>query len=402
MRIGIYGGTFNPPHRGHMAAAENAIGALSLDRLLLIPTRIAPHKTIPQDSPTPEQRLQMLRLGAKGLEKTEVSEMELRREGPSYTWDTLCQLRDLYPGAELVLVVGTDMFQTIDQWKNAEKILKTVEIAVLYRGEKGETEAVSQKKAELEARGARISLVNNPTVAISSTQVRRLVAFRCAGEFLPQEVEAYIEEHGLYGAGENLRKLSAFALQKKVTQLLAEKRVPHVLGCRDTAVELAHKYGADPILAERAALLHDVTKALDGPLQLLLCRKLGVVLDPFAQENPKILHPITGAAVAEQFFGEVSEVVSAIRWHTTGRRGMTTLEKIIYIADYIEPVTRHFPGVEELRAAAYEDLDQGVALGLAMTVDQLRQKNQNISSDSLEALEELQKGLADGKGKILC
>ena len=121
----------------------------------------------------------------------------------------------------------------------------------------------------------------------------------------------------------------------------------HILGCCQTAVELARLYGADETDAARAGLLHDITKALDGPLQLTLCRAYGTILDDFSRKNPKTLHALTGSLVAERVFGENEAVVSAIRYHTTGRANMTLLEKIIYVADYVEP-NRDFPGVEKL------------------------------------------------------
>ena len=117
-RIGIYGGTFNPPHIGHLHAAEQTVEILNLDKLLLIPDRIAPHKEIPSGSPTPEQRLEMVRIAASGNPKLEVSDMELRREGPSYSYITVEQLREIYPDAKLYLLMGTDMFLSFLSWKN--------------------------------------------------------------------------------------------------------------------------------------------------------------------------------------------------------------------------------------------------------------------------------------------
>ena len=117
-RIGIYGGTFNPPHLGHIGAARCAAAALGLDRLLVIPDRIAPHKQLPVDSPTPEQRLEMVRLSFGGEPNVEVSDLELKREGVSYTYQTVEQLKEMYPEAKLYLMMGTDMFTSFHQWRN--------------------------------------------------------------------------------------------------------------------------------------------------------------------------------------------------------------------------------------------------------------------------------------------
>ena len=116
-RIGIYGGTFNPPHIGHLQAVTQAARALDLTRVLLIPDRIAPHKTMPPNSATGEQRLQMLRIAAAGNPRLEVSDLELQREGVSYTWETVRQLKSQHPEAQLVLLMGSDMFLSFSSWK---------------------------------------------------------------------------------------------------------------------------------------------------------------------------------------------------------------------------------------------------------------------------------------------
>lgn len=175
-------------------------------------------------------------------------------------------------------------------------------------------------------------------------------------------------------------------LQITVLSLLKESRVNHVLGCAQTAVRLAQIWGADERDAWRAGILHDVTKALPGDMQLLLSDSYGLHLDNFSRENPKTIHAITGAAVAQRVFGENEAVVSAIDSHTTGKKNMNTLEKIIYIADYMEP-NRSFEGVEQLRQLAETDLDAALKMGLEMTIALLRQQGRVICSRSLEALE---------------
>lgn len=384
-RIGIYGGTFNPPHIGHISAALQAADALRLDRLLLIPDRIAPHKQLPDGSASPEQRLQMVRIAAEKYPQLEASDMELQREGTSYTHLTILELKEQYPDAELVLIMGTDMFLSFRTWKNTQIILENATLAVLYRGEKGEAETISARKREMEAAGAKIELVKNDVVTISSTDLRRMLVFRCADDYLPDGVNAFIQMNNLYNTGINYRNLPMERLEKAVTALLKGNRVAHVLGCRDAAVELARRWGADETDAVRAALLHDITKALDGPLQLTLCKEYGMILGTFSRANPKTLHALTGSLVAQRIFGENEAVVSAIRHHTTGKADMNLLEKIIYVADYMEP-NRNFPGVEKLRELAFSDIDAALKLGLEMTITMLSEQGREISPESLEAL----------------
>ena len=383
--IGIYGGTYNPPHVGHMRAAAHAISALELDRLLLIPNGIPPHKKTAVESPEGNHRLKMLELSSRGMEKAQVSDLELRRQGKSYTVDTIRALHQMYPEDRLILLMGTDMFLSFLTWYQPDEIMSMAELAVFYRGEKGEQEAIARQKLEMERLGARVHLISNPVTTISSTDLRRMLVFRCADPFLCPGVGEYIRENGLYGTGKDYEGLSMDELEETVVSLLKENRVAHVLGCRDSAVELARRWGADETDAARAGLLHDITKALDGPLQLTLCGEYGILLNKFSQENPKTLHALTGSLVADQIFGENEAVVRAIRYHTTGRPDMDLLEKIIYIADYIE-ANRDFPGVHRLREAAFRNIDEALLMGLEMAIAHVKRQGQELAQTTADAV----------------
>ncbi len=218
--------------------------------------------------------------------------------------------------------------------------------------------------------------------AISAQDLHRMQVFGCADEFNRQSSNGNTPRN-LYG-------LSLKDLEQTVIQLLKPNRVAHVLGCRDMAVALAEHWGADREDAARAGLLHDITKALNTSLQLTLCRVYGIVLDDFSKQNPKILHALTGSLVAKRIFEENDAVVSAIASHTTGKAGMNLLEKIVYVADYIEP-NRDFPGVEQLRELAFTDLDSALLLGLEKTMQVLQQEGREISPSSREALQWLRR-----------
>ena len=204
----------------------------------------------------------------------------------------------------------------------------------------------------------------------------------------------YLKSTGQLCPERNFCGLSMEELEQVAVAFLKPNRVAHVLGCRDTAVKLAKLWGADETDAARAALLHDVTKALDTNGQLTLPGEYGMILDEFSKKYPKTLHALTGSMVAQYVFGEKPAVVQAIRHHTTARADMTLLEKIIYVADYMEP-NRDFPGVEKLRQLAFEDLDAALYLGLTMTLEMLLEQGSEVSPESQEALAWLEK-----KGKI--
>ena len=164
MKIGIFGGTFNPPHLGHLAAAEAAIGALGLDKLYIVPASIPPHKELPEGTPAPEHRLSMAAKLADALllpEKLEVSSLELDREGKSYTADTLAALHAEYPGAELWLLMGTDMFLTLHLWHDPEAILKLAGVCAFGRAEQDGEALFAPQREHLERAfpGAKITTI---------------------------------------------------------------------------------------------------------------------------------------------------------------------------------------------------------------------------------------------------
>ena len=382
-KIGIFGGSFNPPHVGHIQSAVYAAEQLGLDRLLLVPAWQTPGKNMPDASP--EQRLAMLRLAVRGQEKLTVSDLELRQEQECYTCDTVRTVQAQYPGAEIYLLLGTDMFLKFRQWRHAPELLTTVTLTALRRGDKKEASALEGEAKILTERGGKVLLLDNPVLPISSTQVRRLLAFQAGTDFLNPGVYEFIRQEKLYDTGARFVNLPMAQLEPVVVRLLNPNRVNHVLGCRDTAVALAKKWGADEADAARAGILHDITKALDGPLQLTLCRAYGRILDDFSRKYPKTLHALTGSLVAERIFGENKAVVSAIESHTTGKANMNLLETIIYVADYMEP-NRDFPGVEKLRALAFTDLRAALKLGLEMTLDHLKEQGGEVSPASREAL----------------
>lgn len=392
MKIGVYGGTFNPPHLGHITAAKAVFELLKLDKLLLIPTGQPPHKQLPEGSPPPEQRMELVRLAAEEIgEGTEVLDVELQREGRSYTSDTLAQLHEQYPNDELWLLMGTDMFLTLQDWHAPEEILSLAGVAAFGRTEADTEELFAAQRDYLSKAypQARIFTLAVPgAVDVSSTALRKALAQGRGGEFLAPRVYGYILRQGLYGVSADIKQLPLKLLRPVALTYLHHRRAPHVLGTEAEAVKLAERWGdGDPELiqkARRAALLHDCTKRLDMEEQKALCAEYGIELDPLEQREIKLLHAKTGAAIAESVFGEEAEIVEAIRWHTTGRADMTLLEKIIYLADYIEP-TRHFAGVEDLRRRCYEDLDEGLLMGLEMTVDEMVERGSPIHRATLEA-----------------
>lgn len=394
MRIGVYGGTFNPPHLGHATAARAVFAMLELDRLLVIPDGLPPHKELPSGSPTPEQRLEMARFAAEGMglgSKAEVLDLELCREGRSYTSDTLARIRGTYPQDELWLLMGADMFLTLHNWHEPERILSLAGVAAFGRTAGFEEERIAAQRDFLCETWpwARILTLSVPGVVdISSTELRSRLAEGRGTELLDPGVYGVILREGLYGTGADMRHLSLEQLRCVAVTYLDHRRVPHVLGTEQEAARLARRYGADVGKARTAALLHDCTKRLSQAEQMALCDRYGISPDDVERREPQLLHARTGAALARDVFGVDEEIYHAIRFHTTGRAGMTVLEKVVCLADYTEP-NRDFPGVDELRRASCEDLDRGLLLGLERTIMKTETAGRTVHRASLEARDAL-------------
>ncbi len=379
MKTAIYGGSFNPPHLGHVKAAAAVREKLEPDRFLIIPTNIPPHKDMAEDSPSPEQRMELCRLAFQDIPGVELSDLEIKREGRSYSADTVSILRQKYPEDELYLVIGSDMFLSFCQWYKFQYLLDNCVLTVLSR-EEDDRQELECFKTELEEKyGAKVLLLSHEPLPMSSEEIRDRLRLGLGSDMLPQAVYAEIIRKRYYEAEPELTWL-----RRQVIPMLSSQRIAHTAGCEHEAVQLAKLWGEDPEKAAVAGILHDSTKNLSYEEQLILCDKYGIILDNAQRENPKLLHAITGAALAKDRFGVSEEISQAIRWHTTGKPDMTTLEKIIYLADYIEP-TRDFEGVEQLRELAYEDLDKALALGLEMSLEELRRQNVEPHRDTVEA-----------------
>ncbi len=379
MKTAVYGGSFNPPHLGHVAAARSVYQWLRPDIFYIIPAGTPPHKAVAQDSPDGAARLHMCALAFGDIPGVTVSDMELRRQGKSYTVDTLEALRAARPGDELFLVIGSDMFLSFREWYRYRDILRLCTLAVLSREEDDAAE-LERFRLELEQScGAAILMAPHEPLPMSSSDARLMLLRGRGADMLPEPVYSYITENRLYDSRPELDPL-----RDRVYSRLDAHRAAHTAGCESEAVRLAERWGGDRQAAAEAGILHDVTKNLSYDDQLILCEKYGIILKSGERDNPKLLHAITGAAVAGDEFGASGEICAAIRRHTTGRPDMTLLQKIIYLADFIEP-TRDFPGVGELRKLAYEDIDLAMARALEMSLEEIRAGGKEPFRDTVEA-----------------
>lgn len=366
-RIAVFGGTFDPPQTEHINIAKVAVQELRLDKLIIMPAFIPPHKTENEITPF-KDRENMCKLAFSQIPKTEVSDYEKLQGGNSYTYLTMQYLKDKYKDAQLYFIVGTDMFSTFHQWKNPQEILKNCKLAYFERdGEKD----LEKKEEEFNRRfkDAYVKL-SYKGKDVSSTLIR----VKCklgldVSNYTNNLVIDYIKDNGLYKEDK---------YYSYVRTCLTQKRLNHTAGVIVTALKLCKKIGVDPIKAELSALLHDVAKyqdVKDFPF---------FVLPKDTVENCQ--HQYLGEYIARSVLGVQDEdVLNAIKYHTTAREEMSDLEKLIYLSDIIEP-SRSFDGVEEIRKVTEEDFNEGFKYALKEIFKYLKSQDLPIDKNTAKAV----------------
>jgi len=275
------------------------------------------------------------------------------------------------------------MFLSVETWKNFETLIKMVTPAVFSRNA-NDFQAIEDHSAHIRERyGVETRTVRNSVVPISSSGLRDMMPKRGGVGYIKDTNYSYIIKYRLYGA-----KPDWNWLRERAYIMLSSTRVEHVTACEAAALSLAKRWGVDPDDAREAAILHDITKkfGLDGHVRIL--EDHGDSVGSLNNAGEKLLHAKSGAALAKVVFGVSDEVADAIKWHTTGKAGMSALEKVIYLADYIE-ATRDFPGVEDLRRLAYENIDEAMIMGLEMTVQDVQARGIIPDEATIEALNDL-------------
>ncbi|MBR4942749.1 MAG: nicotinate (nicotinamide) nucleotide adenylyltransferase [Clostridia bacterium] len=375
MRIGIFGGSFDPVHKEHIRFAESAIRCLGLDKLFIMPAHTPPHKAGKILSSN-EARLAMCRLAFQKVERAEVCDYEIAKGGTSYTYLTCQHFKETYKEAEIFFLVGTDMLRDFPTWRKPEEILKNATLAVCGRSD--EDGWWEQEQTTFIARfGKPFARVNYNGTDVSSTKIRVLAgAGMRLTEFLTDEVAEYVEEKGLY----------AIPFAKEALALEKEERRAHSLRVAYLAAKRAVSLKMSERAAVTASLFHDCGKNLPKDSPLLD----GFVLEKDWGDVPApVLHQFTGAYLAEKRFGVTDgEVLNAIRFHTSGRANMGELEKLIFLADMLEE-GRNYDGVEDLRKLFWQGqgLDECLKEALFRSISFLKEKKADIYPLTQEAYE---------------
>ena len=383
MKIGIFGGTFNPPHIGHIQSSRAAAEQLGLDLLVVVPSGIPPHKPLPDGTPPAKMRLDMAKAAFGELQNTVVSEIEINSPNPAYTVDTTAAIARSYPDSKLYMLVGSDMYLTLNEWKDSDKLLRHITPAVFSRSPDG-MDSIARYSHKLRSRyGTETETIRSESIDISSSELRQMLPERKGLRYITDTIYSYIIQNRLYCA-----KPDWDWLRGRAYSMLNPERVPHVAGCEEEALRLAKRWSLDLDDARESAILHDITKRLSPAENVRILEDHGIPAGKLEFAEEKLLHAQTAAALAKSLFGVSDEVAGAIRWHTTGRAGMSALEKIIYLADYIEP-ERDFSDVGALRLAAYEDLDRALKMGLEMSVKDMEARGITPNRTTFDALKDL-------------
>ena len=419
LRVGIYGGTFAPVHNGHIAAAKAFMEQMKLDYLYVIPTCLPPHKQI-DPSDNPNHRLCMCELAFADIDGVVVSDIEIKRGGVSYTYDTLTELTR--PDTRLFLMCGTDMVLSFDKWYRFEDILKLCYPVYVRR----ENDAIITKlivdkiNGYYQKYGKMFRRIMTDPIEVSSTKVRQKVAKgEDISDLVPSSVAEYINKNQLYVGGvnsinqekverESFSEGDLTMLAIKVKKLLSVERFNHTLSVFNEVNTLSELYMPERLSELRAAaLLHDITKEISVKEHKELLIKHNV---PFTDEDIAavlLLHSKTAELRVKDMFPDFAtkRICQALRYHTTGSADMTLFDAIIYIADYIED-TRENEFCKKLREYFYsknikdmsveereKHLWDTVLRSLNSTIDNLTAKGRTVDAKTVEARDAIQNKL---------
>ena len=321
MKIGIFGGTFNPPHNTHIDIVKTAKEQLGLDELLVVPCGDPPHKTCEVDGSV---RFELAKLAFGGI--AEVSDYELTKNGKSYTVETLRHVAELYPDAELYLIIGGDSLKNFGKWFSPAEIAKMCTLVVASRGRRRTPKRTILRIEE--KYGAKVVLLDTKPNTVSSTELRLRYEFSLDNSaFVPEAVNEYVLAQGLFAQHR--------AMVEKLRGYLDEERFNHTFYVVKRGLEICKEEEREEVFV--ACLLHDCAKRVSPDDYA----KYGFA--PQSDMPRSVIHSFLGAEVAKRDFGVSNQqILDAIAYHTTGRPNMTRLDKIVYVADKTED-TRPYP-----------------------------------------------------------
>lgn len=372
-KIAIMGGTFNPIHYGHLVSAEFVRQKFYIDKVIFIPTGKPPHKF--EGVEHTEHRYIMTQLATAENENFLVSSIEIDRQGTTYTIDTLKQIKEICDeDAIIYFITGIDTINQMISWKEYDNLFKYTRFVVASRPGYKIDASIKNIKPEFKEK---IYFCKIPNLEISSTDIReRIDNEKPVDYLLPKSVKEYIFKNNLYKK-DYLKKYNSYI--QKLKNALPQKRFEHSLQVAKEAKCLAYNYGFSEEKAFLAGILHDCAKCFSYDMIEATCKQNNYTLDEITQKQPDLAHSFLGYFVAKNEYGiEDEEILNAIKYHTTAKPNMTLLEKIIYIADFIEPTRPNFECLERARYLAYENIDDALVFILKNTIQFNKNKGRII------------------------
>lgn len=335
-KIGIFGGSFNPIHNEHVNMVKAFVNELKLDKVIIVPASIPPHKKNEEIIPS-NDRINMLKLAFSGDSVVEISDYETSSAEVSYTYKTLEHFKAEYKDSQLYFLLGTDMLADFCTWKNPDRILELATLVLISRTGDDENMAKQLYYSHFQKQFIKLNYVGKN---VSSTEIRAAIALDLPAENVPESVLNYILDKQFYKTD----------ISRFVVENLPIKRLKHTFGVIKLACRYAKRLKENASYAYYAAMLHDVAKYLDY-------RDFGYEME---SDVPKpVQHQFLGAYIAENVLKiENRDIINAIKYHTTGKANMTRLEQIVFLADLLED-GRTFDGVDSLRALTEQDFDLG-------------------------------------------
>lgn len=386
-KVGILGGTFNPIHNGHLALAKAAMEQYQLDEILLMPSKQPPHKSgFAILSPT--ERFRITELAAAEYSGFTASDFELQREGFTYTADTLELLTREHPDTRFYFIIGGDSLVYFAEWKRPERIL---ELCVLLAAGRAGITSDKEQQAFIGLKekfpNASIEWVDFPDFPISSSEIRTAFYHEKAEsvrQFLPAPVFDYLREQQLFS------KVTYAELDLEMQRILPRKRYLHSVSVAHLCAAYAANLGLDISTALIAGILHDCAKAYSDEYLLTECEKYNLPVTDVERRNGFLLHGKVGAYYTRQrYFITDPRILSAITYHTTGKPAMDPYEKIVFLADYLEPFRTQptTPALNEIRSVAFKNIDRAILMALENTIRYLEESGNEIDGTTLETYE---------------
>lgn len=382
-KIGIYGGTFNPIHNTHIQIALAAKKQFRLDHIYFLIAGEPPHKDT-ADFISSTSRLELLELTIEDFSDFSVDSREIYRSGKSYSYITLAEYKEEHPKDKLFFIMGSDSFFNFDSWVNPEKIASCANILVAPRlGDN--LEKINLIKLEYQGKyKSDFEIIDYIPNSLSSSYIRENAdKLDKIKDFLPEKALDYIVNHNLYAKKYDFN--DAIEIEDKLKKELKNGRYIHTIGVANTAFLLAGKWNYPDYNAMLAGLLHDCAKCLTDEKRISICKKNNIEIRPIEAKYPHLLHGKVGAFLAKEKYGvDDEQILHAIAVHTTGVPNMNLLDKIIFVADYIEPGRNKQPRLDLLRKVAFEDLDECVYMILEDTITYLDESPDMVDETTIE------------------